>query len=323
MRAMSLTSYADKFSQLNVGRVGAHARPHKPVLLLAVLDLFEQGVIKENRITFSPELLELFAEYFAVVRCEGDQPTPINPFFYLRGDKFWHHHPRPGQEAVLAALRAPPGITAFQAISDYAYLDDELFALLQDSANRAELRAVLINRYFADRRGKVIALAQTESEIANYQRQLDQDGRVAECDGVPEAVRDTAFSRIVRRAYDYRCAACGLRVVLEGALYIVDAAHLIPFSQSHDDDPRNGIALCKNHHWAMDRNLIAPGIDRAWHVLHSLDDRLEGQRDLIVLDGRSILLPHEQRYHPKDAALLWRERELARVSHRKRDQSCT
>lgn len=308
----SLTSYADKFGRLNVGRVGDHERPHKPMMLLALLDLFEQGEIKENRITYSPELLELFAEYFDVVRSEGDQPTPINPFFYLRGDKFWHHHPRPGQEAVLSALRAPQGIKAFQAISDYAHLDDELFALLQHAANRAALRAVLINRYFADRRAKVVALAERESEIANYQRRLDQDGRVAECASVPEAVRDTAFSRIVRRAYDYRCAACGLRVVLEGGLYIVDAAHLVPFHKSHDDDPRNGIALCKNHHWAMDRNLIAPGIDRAWHVLPSLDDRLEGQRELIVLDGRSLLLPHEKRYHPKDAALLWRERELAR-----------
>lgn len=71
------------------------------------------------------------------------------------------------------------------------------------------------------------------------------------------------------------------------------------------------MALCKNHHWAMDRYLIAPGIDRVWHVTSSLDDRLEGQRDLIRLDGRSVLLPHEPRYHPKDAALRWRERQLA------------
>jgi len=310
---MSLASYADKFARLNVGRVGDHERPHKPVMLLALLDLFAQGAIKENKITCSPELLELFGEYFEAVRSERDQPTPLNPFFYLRGDKFWHHHPRPGQDAVLSALSAPPGVKALDAISDHVFLDDELFALLCDPASRAELRSVLINRYFADRRDKVLAVAARESEIASYQRQIDEGGRVAESAGVPEAVRDTAFSRVVRRAYDYRCAACGLRVVLEGGLYIVDAAHLIPFAETHDDDPQNGMALCKNHHWAMDRYLIAPGTDRVWHVTSSLDDRLEGQRDLIRLDGRSILLPHEPRYHPKDAALRWRERQLARV----------
>jgi putative restriction endonuclease len=309
---MSLSTYADKFSRLNVGRVGDHERPHKPVMLLALLDLFEQGSIKENKITFLPEFLELFGEYFEAVRSGSDQPTPYNPYFYLRGDKFWHHHARPGQEAVLSALSGSPGIKALDAISDYVFLDDELFALLRDPASRAKLRSVLINRYFAGQRDKVLAVAARESEIASYQRQIDEGGRVAESAGVPEAVRDTAFSRVVRRAYDYRCAACGLRVVLEGGLYIVDAAHLIPFAETHDDDPRNGMALCKNHHWAMDRHLIAPGTDRVWHVTSSLDDRLEGQRDLILLEGRSILLPHEPRYHPKDAALRWREQMLER-----------
>jgi putative restriction endonuclease len=311
---MQLAAYADRFARLNVGSVGSHERPHKPVMLLALLDLFAQGTIKENRITYSPELLELFAEYFEAVREEGDQLTPINPFFYLRGDGFWHHHPRAGREMVLSALKAPPGVRAFQEISDYVALDDELFEILQDHAGRSALRDVLISRYFAPKRGQVGTIAQRESKIADYQRRLDEGGRVAESADVPEAVRNTAFSRIVRRAYDYRCAACGLRVVLGGGIYIVDAAHLIPFATSHDDDPCNGIALCKNHHWAMDRNLIAPTTERTWQVLPTLDDRLEGQRDLILLKGRSILLPHEPRYHPKAGALLWRERELARES---------
>jgi putative restriction endonuclease len=170
---MSLDTYADKFSQLNVGKVAGHERPHKPVMLLALLDLFEQGVIKENKITYSPELLELFGEYFEVVRSENDQPTPINPFFHLRGDGFWHHHPCPGQDAVLRALSAPPGIQTFRAISDYVFLDDELFALLRNPVARSELRSVLISRYFADQRAKVIALAERESEIAKYQQRLD------------------------------------------------------------------------------------------------------------------------------------------------------
>jgi putative restriction endonuclease len=213
---------------------------------------------------------------------------------------------------VLSALQSPPGIKAFQAISDYVFLDDELFALLQSRDSRAALREVLITRYFSAKRTKVAAIAEKESRISDYQRKLDAGGRIEESPDVPEFVRDTAFSRIVRRAYDYRCAACGIRVVLEGGLYIVDAAHLIPFAETHDDDPRNGIALCKNHHWAMDRNLIAPGTDRAWHVLHTLDDRLEGQKELLLLHGRKLLLPHEPRYHPKDESLQWREKVLAR-----------
>ncbi|WP_346189974.1 HNH endonuclease [Rubritalea halochordaticola] len=43
-------------------------------------------------------------------------------------------------------------------------------------------------------------------------------------------------------------APCGLRIRLPGGHTVVDAAHIIPFSESQDDHPRNGIALCKNHH---------------------------------------------------------------------------
>ena len=39
-------------------------------------------------------------------------------------------------------------IKAFQAISDYVFRDDELFALLRDPVTRSQLRSVLINRYF-------------------------------------------------------------------------------------------------------------------------------------------------------------------------------
>lgn len=307
---MSLQNYVDWFVRLNVGRVGDHVRPHKPVLLLALLDLFEQGLVKSNQITFSPDLLELFNEYFKAVASADDKPTPLNPFFYLRSEGFWHLHPRPGQETVLKVLRNPPGIRALQEISDYVRLDEELFGLLNDPVARATLRKALIGRYFAEKCDAILRIAAREAQISRYQEQLREGARVKET--VDEAVRDAAFSRLVRRAYDYRCAACGLRVILEGGLYIVDAAHLVPFCETHDDDPCNGMALCKNHHWAMDRSLIAPGTDSRWHVSPTLDDRLEGQSELIKLDSRSLLLPTESRYRPKESALRWRERRLLR-----------
>ena len=65
---------------------------------------------------------------------------------------------------------------------------------------------------------------------------------------------------------------CGVRVLLNQELSLVEAAHLIPFGVSRNDKPTNGMALCPNHHWAMDRHLIAPCPDdkrRAgvWRIL--------------------------------------------------------
>ena len=52
-----LSRYEDAFSDLNVGRSRGHEKPHKPIMLLAVMDLIESGRIRENQIEFEPELL--------------------------------------------------------------------------------------------------------------------------------------------------------------------------------------------------------------------------------------------------------------------------
>jgi len=60
------------------------------------------------------------------------------------------------------------------------------------------------------------------------------------------------FRRRVLSAYDHRCAACGVQ------LELIDAAHIVPVSyMSSTDKTANGVALCKLHHAAFDRNLIS------------------------------------------------------------------
>ncbi|MCH7224534.1 HNH endonuclease [Haloferula sp. A504] len=84
-------------------------------------------------------------------------------------------------------------------------------------------------------------------------------------------------------------------------------AHLIPFSESHNDHPTNGLALCKNHHWAMDRDLIAPCPDHRWRVSAVLDPRRStGERELHHPAGQSVLLPKDPAFHPDGEGLAWR-----------------
>src|SRR5947208_2188046 len=58
-------------------------------------------------------------------------------------------------------------------------------------------------------------------------------------------------------AYNYTCALTGYRLTTITAGSIVDAAHIHQFSDSRNNDPRNGIALCKNAHWLFDNGLWA------------------------------------------------------------------
>ena len=89
------------------------------------------------------------------------------------------------------------------------------------------------------------------------------------------------------------------------------AAHLISFGESANDHPTNGMTLCKNHHWAMDRNLIAPTPDRVWEVSRKLIAHWwigEGaQREL---RGRLFIPAADSAYRPAMAGLEWRVQRL-------------
>jgi putative restriction endonuclease len=129
----------------------------------------------------------------------------------------------------------------------------------------------------------------------------------------PAYVRDPAFRRLVTELYDYRCAATGVRVLLPTGEAMVEAAHIHPFAEAGDDDPRNGLALSPDMHWAMDKCLIAPGPDLKWHVSTFLDDRIPDFARLVALEGRSLFLPAERRFAPKGEVLEWRLEHLRRA----------
>jgi putative restriction endonuclease len=310
-----LEQYAARFGELRVDRQGTRPRPHKAVMLLSVMALAESGRLVENRILYSAELLEIFARFFELVRAGNDRCTPFNPFFHLRNDGFWHLHPQPGAEPLLQRIGTVQSAGQLLELVLHASVDPELLALFGNREHREALREVLITSFFPARRDAVIGLCREEDSIARCERDSEA-GDIESAERVAECVRDTAFTRLVRRVYDYTCAMCGVRFVCDDVI-LVDAAHLIPFAESHDDSPSNGMALCKNHHWLMDRHLIAPGPARGadystpvWLVSPLLDRRLEAHRACIEHKGDRVLLPREARYRPSERALSWRVEHL-------------
>src|SRR5689334_6072185 len=49
--------WLERLYNLRRDKRGSHERPHKPVLLLSILDLLERGQVKQNEITLSPDLV--------------------------------------------------------------------------------------------------------------------------------------------------------------------------------------------------------------------------------------------------------------------------
>jgi putative restriction endonuclease len=298
---------------LHVGIVGKgserHERPHKPLLLLAVLDLIAMGRATPDRILWCRSLRERFTAYFEVVRRRDDQDTPENPFFYLRQEGWWQPVRRTPAGAV--PLESTPLVRDMAGENVWASIGEGFAAWLVTPAHRLRMREAIVARYFPQAR-PALSLLFLENQFAETivePEQRDED------DDRPG--RSAGFRRIVLEAYDFQCAACGLRIRLpeRDDLTFVDAAHLIPFRDAFhgaNDHPTNGIALCKNHHWAMDRFLIAPSPEGRWQVSTVLDARRSaGEADLLALHQRRVLLPGDEAFHPSATGVEWRVQRLA------------
>lgn len=299
----------ERLYNLRRDKSGAHERPHKPVLLLSIIDLLDRGVITRNEVPLSDELIDTFKRYFAVVSKHNDRPTIYNPFFHLCGDKFWRLVPVAGAREIYQEgfVSGAPSLAGLRRKVACGTFDSGLWQLLSESMARHQLREALVARYFPEHRDQLAALTvagRVPEPLAALREEMPPG-------------RDGAFRRTILAIYDYRCAACGVRVrLVDLAQSLVEAAHLIPFSVSRNDKPTNGIALCPNHHWAMDRHLIAPVPDskqRAgiWRVNDDrLDDRFKEQSELLAISGKSVIAPGDKQFYPALESLRWREEHL-------------
>ncbi len=82
MREKEWEEWLERLYSLRRDKRGSHERPHKPVLLLSILDLLDRAAITENRIPLSDELARSFRRHFDVVRDRDDQPTIQYPYFH-------------------------------------------------------------------------------------------------------------------------------------------------------------------------------------------------------------------------------------------------
>lgn len=315
---MTLQAYVDRFSRLVVNVSRGRASPHKICMLLAVLDFARAGGLAENRIVYGPPLLERYRRFFDAVRAPGDHSNPYFPFFHLSGklrdggESFWHLEPLAGRDAVLASMSTARSHSDITENIAFATLDPDLHRLLQHSESIDALTAALAERWLGRGLQDLVAVVERSSQVSRYEHELRAGIELpAAREAPPPAyVRDPAFRRVVTQVYDYRCAATGLRILLPSGEAMVEAAHIHPFCEAGDDDPRNGLALSPDMHWAMDRNLIAPGPDFRWRVSKVLDRRIPDFRSLCDLDGRELLLPAEPRMYPKRESLEWRAERL-------------
>ena len=295
--------------------------PHKPFLLLSILDLFAQGSLQTNLIEISPELGAIFSKYWQILMPPDRRGNLALPFFHLKSSGFWHLLPIPGQEALLQAAHQVDTLAQLQRLVFGAKLDNDLYQLLQAHETRDVLRAALIQAYFAEEEQAAIlqqgavnfqSFVYSQALIQNVQRKVKES--VDDETGYQPNVRDQGFRRAVVRVYDHRCAFCGVRMLTVDGHSAVEAAHIVPWSVNHNDDPRNGMALCRLCHWTFDEGLAS--VSSRYTMLLSQDLRtahnLAGH--LLALENRPIMGPADSVFQPDQEALNWHRHNIYRAA---------
>ncbi len=303
-----IDDWLNAFAKLHVDRSKGIA-PHKPVMLLAVLELVERGVITDGTVRLDSDLLFTYRSWWDLLVPEREFSIAL-PFFHMKSEPFWELVPRGGHEDVIVHRRQMRSVREIREHVECARLDPGLFSLIRDRRENARLVKVLQERYFSERARKVRtrhALVRKELDLgkdilASASKPFELDW----CERAGTAKRNPLFRQFVLHAYDRTCCVCSLRIAGSSDGELLDAAHIVPYAAYNNDDVRNGLSLCKNHHWAFDRGLIS--VDENYHIIVSpfLDERRPTEWRLTELEGKRIRLPaFSDKIHPAKEALAW------------------
>jgi len=293
--------------------------PHKPILLLAVIDLISRGVFDSPVLSVTDDLVEaneLFNGYWRRVAPLGHTSSIAFPFSRLNNAPFWELISAGGKTVEVGQLNIT-NVTQLRQHAVAGQLDNELFQYMQSADSRDALRGTLLAAHFSAE--AQVALSEQiaiNDEAYTYSQSLYKKAHeplvkeVIEAQQYQPVVRDQGFRRVVVAAYDHRCTLCGLRIITPEGHTAVDAAHIVPWSKSQNDDVRNGMALCKLCHWAFDRGMV--GVTRDYKVITArqigVDPNVPGV--LQTMAGRGVLPPTERGLWPAQEFLGWHRKEF-------------
>ena len=300
-----LTSLDNRDGSRDYSLVSRSKAPHQPLLLLAVVDLYSKTPTRSNLILIDYTLSELWNIYKSLIGMPKGSSVAM-PSYALRTAPFWHLIGRPGTVSVVRRIRT---INQFNEFYIGVALDETLHHLLKNGRARTSIRKSIVEFYLPEETWLNI---QEPSELldspsfaaAAYANRLSNDVSYgldpysAKSENSTRVFRNSGFRKTVTLAYDYRCALCGVRLRNSDGRVVVQAAHIVPWSLSHDDRPVNGLCLCPLCHWAFDARMIGVG-----HKLEIMTNAQIQSRDnvpgyLATLRGRTVLLPKEARYRP-------------------------
>ena len=292
-----------RLCNLNVATTARRGRaPHKPLLLLCVTDMIEEGAITDPWVSYSPELFFRFQCYWSIVyERQRNRPDMRLPFHALGGqrDRIWERYTEDGSPS------------RFRETTRLCRIDKSLWGCLQSRSFRREARLRLVATYFTPM-----------EQIALSARLRLPEPPTEEIDAIRESAevykhslrkgRDSRFRNDVLLNYRFTCALTGYSLNTDKE-NLVEAAHIHQHALSGNDDPRNGLALTPDAHWLFDRGLwTAEPRDDDFIVLVAERRFRESSpqgRSLGEHHGKPLFFPDGSTLRPDPKHFLWHRRQ--------------
>jgi len=227
--------------QRSKGEGKARYAPHKPLLLLCLCDLAEEGVLDGPLQHKTAELRLRFDSYWAICQPRwGGQPGLDLPFYHLSSQGFWKARTKEGTPS-----RGPHS-------TDHVLLSECLLTDLNDKQKRDQIRHTLITTWFPEPEQYALftAIGFTPAKLRKLEFELPASDPTIEAVG-----RDARFRVTVVTQYRFTCALTGYGAHTRKGHSIVEAAHIHTFAKSRNNQPDNGLALSPDAHWMFDKGL--------------------------------------------------------------------
>lgn len=146
---LKLKEIEEQFTTLSIASIKGRRAPHKPILLLSVIDLIACGFITENKIELTEALENLFNQKWKQYIKNTSLFTPkiATPYWHLKNESFWTLCYKNGD---LVGKVKPTYSTKILRRDFYAVLNDDIFEYLQKKNNQISLTELIINKYLKE-----------------------------------------------------------------------------------------------------------------------------------------------------------------------------
>ena len=165
--------YVEAFQNLRTNNKWGRKSPHKAVLMLTVIELYEKNVLSDNEIYYEDTLKATFLQVWKRVLPNEpiSHPDAYLPFWYLQSDSFWHIVPKRGKEDILSLMRdnnvKPSEAKLYDSVK-CAELDDDLYFLMTLPSSRSSLKRVLLETYTELPEWKIDRLAESADNTVDH-----------------------------------------------------------------------------------------------------------------------------------------------------------